>query len=75
VIGGLIGATIATLLILPALFAIVQRETTRKSPSLDPADPTSPYFRQRPPAGPNDNGRSKDEEPDVRQAPLPEARP
>jgi multidrug efflux pump subunit AcrB len=47
VIGGLIGATIATLLILPALFSIVQRETTRKSASLDPADPSSSYSRAR----------------------------
>jgi multidrug efflux pump subunit AcrB len=45
VIGGLAGATLATLLVLPALFAIVQRPTTRKSPSLDPSDPTSPYHQ------------------------------
>ena len=38
VIGGLVGATIATLIILPAVFAIVQREHTRKSASLLPAD-------------------------------------
>jgi hypothetical protein len=38
VIGGLIGATLATLLILPAIFAILQREGTRKSPSLHPDD-------------------------------------
>src|SRR5207253_6768116 len=36
--GGLIGATIATLGILPAVFAILQRDTTRKSVSLHPAD-------------------------------------
>jgi multidrug efflux pump subunit AcrB len=38
VIGGLVGATIATLIILPAIFAILQGEHTRKSASLLPAD-------------------------------------
>src|SRR5262249_16450204 len=37
VIGGLAGATIVTLLVLPALFAIVQRDSTRRSASLDPS--------------------------------------
>ena len=39
VIGGLAAATVATLLILPAVFAVVQRKTSRKSVSLDPHDP------------------------------------
>ena len=38
VIGGLVGATFATLLVLPAIFAMFQRETTPKSVSLHPAD-------------------------------------
>jgi multidrug efflux pump subunit AcrB len=38
VIGGLTGATIATLIILPAIFAILQGGRTRKSASLLPAD-------------------------------------
>jgi multidrug efflux pump subunit AcrB len=38
VIGGLAGGTIATLIILPAIFAILQGERTRKSASLLPAD-------------------------------------
>jgi multidrug efflux pump subunit AcrB len=38
VIGGLIGATFATLVILPAIFAILQGNQTRQSPSLHPAD-------------------------------------
>jgi multidrug efflux pump subunit AcrB len=38
VIGGLIGATIATLIVLPAIFGILQGEHTRKSASLLPAD-------------------------------------
>jgi multidrug efflux pump subunit AcrB len=38
VVGGLTGATIATLIIWPAIFAILQGEHTRKSASLLPAD-------------------------------------
>jgi multidrug efflux pump subunit AcrB len=38
VIGGLTGGTIATLIILPAIFAILQGERTRKTASLLPAD-------------------------------------
>ena len=38
VIGGLIGATLATLIILPAIFAILQGDNTRKSVSLHPDD-------------------------------------
>jgi multidrug efflux pump subunit AcrB len=38
VIGGLIGATVATLVVLPALFAILQTKRTRMSVSLHPAD-------------------------------------
>jgi multidrug efflux pump subunit AcrB len=38
VIGGLTGGTIATLVILPAIFAILQVERTRKTASLLPAD-------------------------------------
>jgi multidrug efflux pump subunit AcrB len=38
VIGGLSGGTIATLIILPAIFAILQGEHTRRSASLLPAD-------------------------------------
>jgi multidrug efflux pump subunit AcrB len=46
VVGGLAAATIATLFILPSVFAIVQRHTTRKSVSLDPDDPNSSAFEQ-----------------------------
>jgi multidrug efflux pump subunit AcrB len=38
VIGGLIGATLATLIVLPALFAILQSDRTRKSASIHPDD-------------------------------------
>ena len=48
VIGGLIGATCATLIILPAIFAILQSRHARISASLDPDDPSSPYFEAGP---------------------------
>ena len=38
VIGGLAASTVATLLVLPALFALVQRRAGVGSPSLDPDD-------------------------------------
>ena len=41
VVGGLAGATIATLLVLPALFALIQARAHRRSASLDPDDPES----------------------------------
>jgi hypothetical protein len=44
VIGGLIGATFATLVILPAIFAILQGNQTRRNPSLHPADGTGLDF-------------------------------
>ena len=43
VIGGLIAATIATLFILPAVFALLMGKPTTTSASLDPDDPTSAY--------------------------------
>jgi predicted RND superfamily exporter protein len=44
VIGGLLGATIATLVVLPALFALLQSDRARKTASIDPEDPASPYY-------------------------------
>jgi multidrug efflux pump subunit AcrB len=41
VVGGLLAATTATLIVLPAVFAIVQGRTHRRSASLDPDDPSS----------------------------------
>ena len=41
VVGGLAVATIATLLVLPAIFALVQARAHRRSASLDPTDPAS----------------------------------
>ncbi|GAB2686073.1 efflux RND transporter permease subunit [Mucilaginibacter koreensis] len=44
VIGGLLFSTFASLLILPLVFAWVQRKTTTQSVSLDPEDEQSKYF-------------------------------
>ena len=41
VIGGLAASTLATLLVLPALFALVQQRATVASPSIDPDDVAS----------------------------------
>jgi multidrug efflux pump subunit AcrB len=43
VIGGLLAATIASLLILPSIFSLVQERAGTLSPSLDPEDPESRY--------------------------------
>jgi multidrug efflux pump subunit AcrB len=43
VIGGLLAATVTTLLVLPSLFIIIQGGAAARSPSLDPDDPQSPY--------------------------------
>src|SRR5258707_7739491 len=48
VIGGLLGATCATLVILPAIFAMLQSRHARISASLDPDDPHSRYFESEP---------------------------
>ena len=44
VIGGLIAATLTTLLVLPAVFAVVQSGASTASVSLDPDDPESRHF-------------------------------
>jgi multidrug efflux pump subunit AcrB len=54
VIGGLAAGTVATLLVLPAVFALIQKRATTRSISLDPEDPQSPFFKRnegRPLAG------------------------
>jgi multidrug efflux pump subunit AcrB len=43
VIGGLIASTLATLIVLPAVFAVVQGRSSTASASLDPSDPTSRF--------------------------------
>jgi multidrug efflux pump subunit AcrB len=44
VIGGLAAATVATLFLLPTVFALVQRNASTASRSLDPEDPESSFF-------------------------------
>ena len=59
VIGGLSASTLATLLVLPSVFAVVQGRSSTASASLDPDDPESAYHDQpacdravqRPPLG------------------------
>jgi multidrug efflux pump subunit AcrB len=46
VIGGLAAATIATLIVLPSVYSLVQQSASATSPSLDPDDPGSPYRTQ-----------------------------
>jgi multidrug efflux pump subunit AcrB len=45
VIGGLLAATAATLLVLPCIFALLQRRTATTSPSLDPRDANSRFYQ------------------------------
>ena len=49
VAGGLAAATVATLLILPAVFALAQGRASRRSASLSPRDPASDHYL--PPGG------------------------
>jgi len=44
VIGGLIFATLATLTVLPAVYAVIQKRTGKYTASLYPKDPTSRYY-------------------------------
>jgi len=44
VIGGLIAGTLATMLVLPAIYAVCQAKAAKHSLSLDPDDPTSLHY-------------------------------
>jgi len=44
VIGGLFMATLATLMVLPSVYALVQARVRSASPTLDPDDPASKYY-------------------------------
>ena len=46
VIGGLAAATLATLVVLPSVYSLVQQSARATSPSLDPDDPESSYRTQ-----------------------------
>ncbi|PYT63982.1 MAG: acriflavin resistance protein [Acidobacteria bacterium] len=58
VIGGLLFATAATLLILPIVFALIQERAGTASPSLDPDDPRS-VFAKRQAESPNSLGEAQ----------------
>ena len=45
VVGGLSTATIATLFVLPSVFAVVQNRSHRRAASLDPDDPQSSHYQ------------------------------
>ncbi len=45
VIGGLIAATVTSLLIVPSVFSLVQKSAGTESPSLDPEDPGSRFAK------------------------------
>jgi multidrug efflux pump subunit AcrB len=47
VIGGLFLATMATLMVLPAVYTLVQARVRTVSPTLDPDDPTSAHYDKR----------------------------
>ncbi len=47
VVGGLLFATTATLLVLPSVYALLQRRAAQTGPTLDPDDPASAYYEAR----------------------------
>jgi multidrug efflux pump subunit AcrB len=47
VIGGLLFATMATLIVLPSVYSLLQAHVRAVSPTLDPDDPTSKYYEPR----------------------------
>ncbi len=46
VIGGLVASTFTALVAIPSVFAVVQRNASSTSPSIDPEDPDSPYYAE-----------------------------
>jgi len=55
VIGGLLAATLATLIILPCAFSVVQEHASSRSASLDADDPESRYSQERSASPDNSN--------------------
>ena len=47
VIGGLLFATAATLIILPSVYTWLQARADTHAPTLDPDDPASSYYERR----------------------------
>ena len=50
VIGGLVASTLAALVVIPSVFAVVQRNSSTTSTSIDPEDPGSLHYVGAPPA-------------------------
>jgi AcrB/AcrD/AcrF family len=71
VIGGLVVATLGTLLILPSVFAVLQGRSSTRSASLDPDDPASPHYDQT--AEQRVNGRPPSDRTAVAPSPVVEA--
>lgn len=44
VIGGLVASTLTALIVIPSVFAVVQRNASIASASIDPQDPDSPHY-------------------------------
>jgi hypothetical protein len=72
VIGGLAAATLATLIVLPTVFALVQGRATRESASLDPDDPASPHYHEEEEEYQEVSQRSENGEPRAPQPQSPE---
>ena len=67
VIGGMVLATFATLLVLPAVFTLLLGRASNRSPSLDPDDPTSTHYDPIHPVHPDGQhakAEPEDEQPD-----------
>jgi multidrug efflux pump subunit AcrB len=63
VIGGLFVSTFATLLVVPAMFALAMGDKIKVSPSIDPDDPGSRHHDLGQPAAPAVHDRPQTEEP------------
>ena len=53
VIGGLLASTLTVLIVIPSVFAVVQRTASIASSSIDPEDPNSPHYAGAPHSGPS----------------------
>jgi multidrug efflux pump subunit AcrB len=75
VIGGLVAATIATLTVLPTVFALLQGWAGRDSASLDPDDPGSAHYHEEEREAPAPVPPSANGEPQVLQPQVPAGDP
>ena len=76
VIGGMVLATFATLLVLPAVFTLLLGRASSQSPSLDPDDPASTHYDPIHPPHAGRPGRPRhDGRPTAEAQPAADARP